>query len=706
MAIPRALLISIVCLFGAAAATAAGPLISSGLGPRRNLTDLLGSRRAFEHVPVPNPVAAALGAAAGAKLKAVLLEAATIASFVSQLPGGHFSRGASKVCEDFGALPACDFYFDLLGPLGLPSLRLPFVSQPVLLDSQRNGDHSVSLNIATSVSPSVHDIGEDKTKTRRYQVEVDAAGKAEYCKCKAAELATSVAHAGDQFYATGEGPANWPENPFSFDWDCMPRRLRADIKAREEKMQRKTMFTVCEGRDVPGSYNGDILVFPEMLIYRSLTRFDVECFVDEALVQEQPRLLWPEPLTGCHIFVCCHVTRESLCGAIGPQVVAKFREEIERRGLIDVHVWPCCHLSRNVSMDACVGNVSVFKRSKPSCNNCGRRRSEDRFLSGARRQQLPPEALAALVAAASAGQTGEVRGDWYGQVMPDDVADVMELHVMGDSVVERLWRGRMGLWPRQQVEEQADRLGSMRCVSADPEASSERTPGSASGSALSDAGSEVCSCAPAAVTRSFSAQFISPQTSRSSSEASKGSNNSPCEFSKCNAGGVAHSPSSTLDAVNRLRSASFHSCSSASYSSTSIASADPAVSDVRGEVSGGASLRTDSSLSCVSASPSSSSRWDSYLCGSPSLRFGSASESSASRPVKQGQLPKRPSCNRVTSFHQNFAKQEAETASAGWASWQGESSLVSGRGAIAAAAVAAVAVAGVSTVVYLCRKRD
>ncbi|CAI7870104.1 unnamed protein product [Closterium sp. NIES-53] len=381
-----------------------------------------------------------------------------------------------------------------------------------------------------------------------------------------------------------KGPANWPENPFSFDWDCMPRRLRADIKAREEEMQRKTMFTVCEGRDVPGSYNGDILVFPEMLIYRSLTRFDVECFVDEALVQEQPRLLWPEPLTGCHIFVCCHVTRDSLCGAIGPQVVAKFREEIELRGLIDVHVWPCCHLSQNVSMDACVGNVSVFKRSKPSCNNCGRRRSEDRFLSGARRQQLPPEALAALVAAASAGQTGEVRGDWYGQVMPDDVADVMELHVMGDSVVERLWRGRMGLWPQQQVEEQADRLGSMRCVSAEPEASSERTPGSASGSALSDAGSEVCSCAPAAVTRSFSAQFISPQTTRSSSEASKGSNNSPCEYAKCGAGGVAHSPSSTLDAVNRLRSASFHSCSSASYSSTSIASVDPAVSDVRGEL--------------------------------------------------------------------------------------------------------------------------
>ncbi|CAI7870097.1 unnamed protein product [Closterium sp. NIES-53] len=124
MAIPRAaLLISIVCLFGAASATAAGPLISSGIGPRRNLTDLRGSRRAFGHVFVPKP---------------------------------------------------------------------------------RNGDRPVSLNIATSVSPSVDEVGDDKKKDNRYQVEVDVTGKAVYCKCKAAELTMSVAHAGDQFYATGE----------------------------------------------------------------------------------------------------------------------------------------------------------------------------------------------------------------------------------------------------------------------------------------------------------------------------------------------------------------------------------------------------------------------------------------------------------------------------------------------------------------------
>ncbi|GJP50938.1 hypothetical protein CLOM_g10088 [Closterium sp. NIES-68] len=509
-----------------------------------------------------------------------------------------------------------------------------------------------------------------------------------------------------------KGPANWPENPFSFDWDCMPRRLRADIKAREEEMQRKTMFTVCEGRDVPGSYNGDILVFPEMLIYRSLTRFDVECFVDEALVQEQPRLLWPEPLTGCHIFVCCHVTRDSLCGAIGPQVVARFREEIERRGLIDVHVWPCCHLSPNFCMDACVGNVSVFKRSKPSCNNCGRKRSEDRLLTGSRRQHLPPEALAALVAAASAGQSGEVRGDWYGQVMPDDVADILELHVMGDAVVERLWRGRMGMWPQQQVEEQADRLGSMRCVSADPEGSSEPpTSGSASGSALSDAGSEVCSCISAVVTRSLSSssQSISAQSSRSSSEASKASNtssNSPCDFAKCD-GGVAHSPSSTLDAVNRLRSASFHSCSSGSYSSTSIAaSAYPAVSDVRGEVSGGASLKADSSFSGLSASPGSATKWDSYLCCSSSLRSGSA-EICSSRPLGPKRLQAQSSYNRVTSIGEaNLATEKEMTRSAGWLSWQRDSGFVTGSGAIAVAAAAAVAVAGVSTVVFLCKKKD
>ncbi|CAI5472683.1 unnamed protein product [Closterium sp. Yama58-4] len=187
-----------------AVATAASPLISSRtVGPRRNLTELHASRRAVEHVRLPNP-AVVLGAAAGAALKAVQSTAATIASSVAQLPAGHLFGDASKVCEDFGVLPACDFFFDLLGPFGLPSVRLPFDSQVVLLHSQRNGDRPVSLDIATSVSPSVDEIGDDKTKSYGYQVEVDATGKAEYCKCKAAELVTSVAHAGDQFYATGE----------------------------------------------------------------------------------------------------------------------------------------------------------------------------------------------------------------------------------------------------------------------------------------------------------------------------------------------------------------------------------------------------------------------------------------------------------------------------------------------------------------------
>ncbi|CAI5472454.1 unnamed protein product [Closterium sp. Yama58-4] len=134
---------------------------------------------------------------------AVQSAAATLASTIAQAPGGLLFDDASAICLDFGPLPACDFYFDLLGPLGLPSLRFPVVSGGALVLSQHNGDRPVSLEIATGVSPSSVAIAGDKKKGG-YKVEIDATGPAKYCKCEAAKLAKSVAHAGDQFYATGQ----------------------------------------------------------------------------------------------------------------------------------------------------------------------------------------------------------------------------------------------------------------------------------------------------------------------------------------------------------------------------------------------------------------------------------------------------------------------------------------------------------------------
>ncbi|CAI5494325.1 unnamed protein product [Closterium sp. Naga37s-1] len=163
-----------------------------------------GPRRALLQIPAFDP-AAALGAAAGAMAGAVQSAAATLASTIAQAPGGLLFHDAAGICLDFGPLPACDFYFDLLGPLGLPSLRFPVVSGGALVLSQQNGDRPVSLAIATGVSPDAGEfLGDKKAKKGGYQVEIDATGPAKYCKCEAAKLAKTVAHAGDQFYATGQ----------------------------------------------------------------------------------------------------------------------------------------------------------------------------------------------------------------------------------------------------------------------------------------------------------------------------------------------------------------------------------------------------------------------------------------------------------------------------------------------------------------------
>eukprot|EP00475_Leptophrys_vorax_P010801 TRINITY_DN17377_c0_g1_i1.p1 TRINITY_DN17377_c0_g1~~TRINITY_DN17377_c0_g1_i1.p1 ORF type:complete len:638 (-),score=2.34 TRINITY_DN17377_c0_g1_i1:183-1838(-) len=430
-----------------------------------------------------------------------------------------------------------------------------------------------------------------------------------------------------------KGPANWPENPFSFEWDCMPRRMRMEMKTREEETQRRAMFTVCEGKDVPGSYNGDILVFPDMLIYKSLTRFDVECFVNEAVVEEQPRYLWPEPLTGCHIFVCCQVTRDSLCGAIGPRVVARFREEIQRRKLVDVHVWPCCHLSSDSHGSSCCGNVAIFKRTKPSCGSCGKRRSEGQRSSVDLRQQqqLSPEALAAVVAAASAGRSGEVRGDWYGQVMPDDVGDIVELHVAGGDVVERLWRGRMGSWPEQQLNEQRDRLTSLRCVSS-----------TVSGSCSAPGSADLCSCTAKAVSRASS---LSQETS---ARAVAGRKDVHSGTSAPEKRVVAFSPSSTLEVSNRMHGSCLESCSSGSSSTISdLPSEDVAVNS--GPASPTAVTAVSSSASGVA---SGNTDVTTVSSNSPESVSGSGSVGRASSPY----LSPSPSCDAavIPAQHQQL----------------------------------------------------
>ncbi|KAJ0752723.1 putative thioredoxin-like ferredoxin, Thioredoxin-like superfamily [Helianthus annuus] len=43
-------------------------------------------------------------------------------------------------------------------------------------------------------------------------------------------------------------------------------------------------------------------------------------------------------MTGSHVFVCSHSSRDKRCGFCGPILIKKFKEEAELRGLDNVSV--------------------------------------------------------------------------------------------------------------------------------------------------------------------------------------------------------------------------------------------------------------------------------------------------------------------------------------------------------------------------------
>ncbi|MGD7309656.1 sucrase/ferredoxin-like domain-containing protein, partial [Ralstonia pseudosolanacearum] len=108
----------------------------------------------------------------------------------------------------------------------------------------------------------------------------------------------------------------------------------------------------------------------------------------------------PEKLTGFHVFVCAHTSRDKRCGVCGPVLIDKLNDEIELRGLKDqVFVSPCSHVGGHKY----AGNVIVFGPN-----------SEEKIM-----------------------------GHWYGYVTPDDVPLLLDQHIGKGETVKHLWRGEV-----------------------------------------------------------------------------------------------------------------------------------------------------------------------------------------------------------------------------------------------------------------------
>ncbi|XP_018825589.1 uncharacterized protein LOC108994715 [Juglans regia] len=213
-----------------------------------------------------------------------------------------------------------------------------------------------------------------------------------------------------------KNPQVWPPRIEASEFDRLPRLLSAAVMARKADMKKETRLTICEGHDGTETSNGDVLIFPEMIRYRRLTHFDVDTFVEEVLVKDVEWLPGtPETLKGAYVFVCSHMSRDRRCGVCGPALVSRFKGEIELRGLQStVSVSPCSHIGGHKY----AGNIIIFRSNL----------------------------------------NGEVTGHWYGYVTPEDLPALLEQHVVKGDIVDRLWRGQMGLSEEEQKNSQELRL--------------------------------------------------------------------------------------------------------------------------------------------------------------------------------------------------------------------------------------------------------
>ncbi|KAL7090536.1 hypothetical protein ACP275_12G047000 [Erythranthe tilingii] len=195
---------------------------------------------------------------------------------------------------------------------------------------------------------------------------------------------------------------SWPTRVEESDADPLPKLLASALKARKDDINLKTRLTICEAGDNGKLSDGDVLVFPEMILYRGLIESEVDRFVEDVLVNEKAKLSGKiEKLSGSYVFVCCHNNRDRRCGVCGPILIEKFKEEIGSKDLKKhVSVTACSHVGGHKY----AGNVIIF----------------------------------------SATPHGKIVGNWYGYVTPGDIHELLDKQIGRGEAIDRIWRGQMG----------------------------------------------------------------------------------------------------------------------------------------------------------------------------------------------------------------------------------------------------------------------
>ncbi|KAL3643979.1 hypothetical protein CASFOL_011911 [Castilleja foliolosa] len=220
---------------------------------------------------------------------------------------------------------------------------------------------------------------------------------------------------------------SWPSRVEDSDSDPLPKLLASALKARKNDISVKTRLTICEGGNDVKLSDGDVLIFPEMIICRGLKESDIDSFVEDVLVNGKPWVSGvQEELTGSYVFVCAHNNRDRRCGVCGPILIEKFKEEIGSKDLNNqIFVAACSHVGGHKY----AGNVITF----------------------------------------STNPDGKIAGNWYGYVTPSDVPELLEKQIGKGDVIDRIWRGQMGAIVKEAEQVEEPKLASVIINEKQPE---------------------------------------------------------------------------------------------------------------------------------------------------------------------------------------------------------------------------------------------
>ncbi len=157
-------------------------------------------------------------------------------------------------------------------------------------------------------------------------------------------------------------------------------------------------ITAC---DAPSGANGfDVMLFPANKKFIGLTETDIPAFIRVLHGETETKLAW-EPLEKPVWLVCGHVSRDGRCGERGPAVLAALDAALTASGR---RVAVELHRSSHLGQHRFAGNLVCYPT-----------------------------------------------GNWYGRVTPADAAEIVAAELVAQKPLARLWRGRMGTQPSEQI---------------------------------------------------------------------------------------------------------------------------------------------------------------------------------------------------------------------------------------------------------------